>query len=94
MGNRKAAARELHNKTCRQISSLVYDYLAERLSRTVKKAFERHLRLCPDCVAFLNTYRTTVTATRHLQAKDIPETVRSNLLKFLRTRVKRSKKPS
>jgi hypothetical protein len=94
MGNRKAAARELDNKTCRQITNLVYDYVTERLRPIVKKDFERHLRLCPDCVAFLNTYRTTVAATRRLQAKDIPETVRSNLLKFLRTRVKRSKKPS
>jgi anti-sigma factor RsiW len=40
------------------------DYLAGRLDPTVLSAFEKHLGECPDCAAFLNTYKKTIEATK------------------------------
>ncbi len=45
---------------CRKATSLIQDYIAGSLKRGISSEFEKHLRICPDCVAFLNTYRKTI----------------------------------
>ncbi len=45
---------------CRKATSLIQDYIAGSLKRGIASEFEKHLRICPDCVAFLNTYRKTI----------------------------------
>jgi hypothetical protein len=34
--------------------------------------FEEHLRVCPDCVAFLNTYKKTLELAKSFLAADAP----------------------
>jgi len=53
----------LTNKTCKQMTDLVLDYLNDKLAPTTKRDFQRHLRICPDCVNFLNSYKKTVAVT-------------------------------
>jgi hypothetical protein len=89
MAKRKTAVKALTNKTCKQITDLVFNYLNDNLAPTVKRDFQRHLRICPDCVSFLKTYKKTVTVTRSLREEDIPAKVRNNLLDFLRRRIRR-----
>jgi anti-sigma factor RsiW len=43
---------------------LIADYLSGRLDPTILAAFEKHLNDCPDCTAFLNTYKKTIEATK------------------------------
>jgi anti-sigma factor RsiW len=50
--------------TCKQATSLIADYVTGRLPATVVRSFEKHLAICPDCVAFLKTYKKTVELTR------------------------------
>jgi hypothetical protein len=50
--------------TCKDEAALIADYLAGRLNPTVLAAFEKHLGQCPDCTAFLNTYKKTIDATK------------------------------
>ena len=45
---------------CRKATSLIQDYIAGSLKRGIASEFEKHLRICPDCVAFLNTYKKTI----------------------------------
>jgi hypothetical protein len=90
MATRKAAGKATAEKTCKEITELVYDYLSDTLTPLLKRDFQRHLRLCPDCVSFLNTYRKTVRATRSLRTEDIPPGVRNSLLGFLRRRLRQS----
>ena len=82
-------AQVLTEKTCRQMTDLVSNYLNDRLSPAVKRDFQQHLRVCPDCVAFLNTYKKTVTVTRSVVIEEIPKKVRNNILTFLRKRIHR-----
>jgi hypothetical protein len=89
MATRKAAGRSLTNKTCKQITDLVYNFLNDTLRPTVKKDFLQHLRLCPDCISFLNTYKKTVNLTRSLRAEDIPPKVRTSISDFLRRRIRK-----
>jgi hypothetical protein len=83
------ARKTLTNKTCKQMTELVYDYLNDALGPRVKRDFMKHLAICPDCVSFLNTYKKTVEITLSVRAEDMPATVRDNILAFLRRRARR-----
>lgn len=50
--------------SCKDEVGLIADYLAGRLNPTVLAPFEKHLGQCPDCTAFLNTYKKTIEATK------------------------------
>ena len=49
---------------CKDEVGLIAAYLAGRLDPAVLSAFEKHLGYCPDCTAFLNTYKKTIEATK------------------------------
>ena len=89
MAKRTQSAQALTNKTCRQMTDLVLGYLTDKLSPSVKREFEQHLAVCPDCVNFLNTYKKTVAVTKSVQQSDLPASVRDNILTFLRKRIRR-----
>lgn len=89
MVKRKAPVETLANKNCKQITDLLYDYLNNKLSQQVKRDFERHLKICPDCISFLNTYKRTVAVTRSVDAAVLPPSVRHNVLAFLRQRLRK-----
>ncbi|HSK30592.1 MAG TPA: zf-HC2 domain-containing protein [Candidatus Limnocylindria bacterium] len=90
MTKRKQKPNTLTNKTCKQMTTLLADYLNGRLGAKMKKDFEQHLSICPDCVSFLNTYRETAMATKSLSPAEIPERVRENILEFLRRGLQRA----
>jgi Putative zinc-finger len=89
MAKRKQSAKALTSKTCRQMTDLVLGYLTDKLTAGVKREFEQHLAVCPDCVSFLNTYKKTVAVTKSVQQTDLPASVRDNILTFLRKRIRR-----
>ena len=49
---------------CEDKVTLIGDYLSSNLDAQVAAAFETHMQACPDCVAFLRTYKKTIEATR------------------------------
>jgi hypothetical protein len=89
MTARKTATKVLTNKTCREITDLILEYLNDTLSPSVKRDFERHLRICPDCVNFLNTYKKTVATSASLRPEAMPAKVRGYILEFLRSRIRK-----
>ena len=55
--------------TCKHvILDFLADYLDETLQPDVVADFERHLQVCPPCLAYLNTYKKT----RDLMGRGIP----------------------
>jgi hypothetical protein len=48
MATRNATPKKVTDKTCKQITDLVFDYLNGNVTRAVKRDFEQHLRICPD----------------------------------------------
>ncbi len=89
MAKAKTTQRPLSAKTCKQITDLMVHYLTDKLRPKVKQDFQKHLAICPDCVAFVNTYKTTVKATATLRSDEIPPKVRDNVLGFLRAKLRR-----
>jgi anti-sigma factor RsiW len=70
---------------CRRIAELLADYLDGSLPRHTAELLEWHIDGCAPCVAFLNTYRGTVRATRSLMHVEVPPELKQRLLTVLRS---------
>jgi anti-sigma factor RsiW len=46
--------------TCREAIEFLMSYLDGELPAEVQAEFERHLAACRSCVAYIDTYKTTV----------------------------------
>ena len=46
--------------TCEEVITFLMGYLTGELSPSKEAEFEKHLAVCPSCVAYLKTYKTTV----------------------------------
>ena len=54
---------------CTEIIGFLADYLDDALSPERRFEFDRHLAVCPSCVAYLETYKETI---RMAKADDLP----------------------
>ena len=65
--------------TCKELVEFLMDYLDGLLSEPERRRFEEHLGECPDCVAYLATYREAVRLGKEACAAgdsiptDVPE---------------------
>jgi anti-sigma factor RsiW len=65
--NARATRRRKHAVsaiTCAQAVALLADYISGEIKAADRLAFESHQQTCPDCVAFLQTYRKTIELSR------------------------------
>ena len=59
--------------TCRELVDFLGAYLDGELSADVRGQFEEHLAACPECTAYVATYRDTVKlAKRAFEDLDAP----------------------
>jgi anti-sigma factor RsiW len=66
--------------TCRELIDFIADYLEGSLPADALHEFERHLAVCPSCVNYLDSYKTTIemgkkamTAAPGEPPADVPE---------------------
>jgi anti-sigma factor RsiW len=88
MAQQTTKPKRLTKETCKQISALVLAYLNDELSPHRKREFQQHLKICPDCVNFLKTYKKTIQATGTLSLDEMPSKVRDNIWQFLRRKLR------
>ena len=88
MAKRKTVTKTRTHNSCKEISDFVLGYLRDELTASTRRAFERHVKICPDCVSFLNTYKKTVEITGAIEPAAMPAKVRSNVLQFIRKRLR------
>jgi len=50
--------------TCRELIEFLDGYLADELSTEERTAFEEHLDVCPDCVAYMNGYEASIEMSK------------------------------
>ncbi len=74
--------------TCQQVTDLIVDYVAEDMEPAMRSAFKTHIHDCPDCTAFLNTYKVTIRTTRSLRDEDVPDEMRHRVQQFLQAKIK------
>jgi hypothetical protein len=69
---------------CRQIAELLGEYLDGTLPEHLRELLEWHIDSCAPCVAFVNTYRGTISAAAALRDVKVPPELRHRLLSVLR----------
>ncbi|MBI1892928.1 MAG: zf-HC2 domain-containing protein [Candidatus Rokubacteria bacterium] len=69
---------------CQEVIDLLMDYLEAELPQSRAAALKAHLDGCSPCLAFLNTYRSTIQVSRQLTVEEIPPELTERLLEFLR----------
>ena len=69
---------------CRDIGTLLHDYLEGELDPVVRRQLDEHLADCPGCLSFVNTYRHTVSVAHDLKGEDIPPELQSKLRSFIK----------
>jgi anti-sigma factor RsiW len=63
--------------SCREVSEFLLAYLEKELGVEERAEFERHLKLCPPCVHYLDGYKETVELVRACGREELdPETKR------------------
>ena len=50
--------------TCQELIDFLLAYLDEELPPEQRQVFEEHLRRCPPCIHYVETYRLTVHVSR------------------------------
>jgi len=68
--------------TCKDVITFLDDYVAETLPPERRESFDRHLAACASCVAYLASYRTTITLAK-ATIEDIPPEVITAILATL-----------
>lgn len=82
---------ESHERTekCKEIFSLLSDYLNLELPPDVCQEIDAHLSGCPPCIEFTESLRKTVELCRQYHPAEMPEPMgedaRQRLLKAYRT---------
>lgn len=72
---------------CREIAELLTDYIEGTLPPSLKELIDWHIDGCGPCVAFVNTFRSTLGATRKLEdVPPMPVELKQRLLAVLRQR--------
>lgn len=46
--------------TCRELIDFIAEYLDGSLDEATRREFDRHLRVCPSCVNYLDGYRRAI----------------------------------
>ena len=64
---------DARTEKCKQVFSLLSEYLNLELSPDACQEIETHLAGCPPCVEFAESLRKTVELCRHYQPSELPE---------------------
>jgi len=79
--------------TCRSIAEHVCGELDERVDSPACRAIKRHLTTCPNCRAYLDSLKKTVTLYKNSPVPSLPAERRKELFSILKLSVKRTAKP-
>ena len=69
---------------CQQAVELVTDYLEGALSRRDRRRFERHLRACPNCSAYLEQIRATIALAGSVEPEELSAEATQDLIDLYR----------
>lgn len=72
--------------TCRELIDFLIDYVDGLLAAEERRPFEEHLAICPECRAYLDSYKTTLSLEKLCQEHDdIPHEIPEDLVQAVLT---------
>lgn len=69
--------------TCQQLIDFIASYRENALTPDQRTEFERHLEVCPSCVAYLKTYEQTVLLAKASADEPVPDEIPEPLVKAI-----------
>jgi anti-sigma factor RsiW len=69
---------------CQRLLELLHDFVSGELAPAELASLQSHLRGCPPCEIYVQTYRLTITMTRALPPAEIPSATAQRLLQVLK----------
>lgn len=71
--------------TCRELDDFLLDYVGGDLPEDVRREFDSHLRVCPACVDYVQTYRVSIRIGKAAFAGDgeVPAEVPEELVRAI-----------
>lgn len=74
--------------TCRDLTRFLADYLDGGLPPAIRRRFDAHLAVCPDCVTYLRDYREAVRLSAASAddegPRDVPDDLVAAVVRTLR----------
>ncbi len=64
---------------CRELAELLIDFVSGELPPEHSGHVHEHLKCCPPCVAYLETYQITIRLTRRLPCAPLPAALEQRL---------------
>lgn len=58
--------------TCRELCEMLLDFCNGELDNEICDCIREHLKLCPPCVAYVETYEITIRLSRSLPQAPLP----------------------
>ncbi len=58
--------------TCRELAESLFDLTSGELAAAHREQVEDHVRLCPSCLAYQESYRVTIQLARQLVHQPLP----------------------
>jgi hypothetical protein len=68
--------------TCRELLELLIDLDSDGLAPDRRDHAEQHLRDCPSCFAYVESYRSTIRLARQLPLRPLPIRLEERLRKM------------
>jgi anti-sigma factor RsiW len=69
--------------TCQELIDFIASYRDKELTAEQRAEFERHLAVCPSCVAYLKTYEQTIALARSAAGDQTPDDVPEGLVRAI-----------
>ena len=72
--------------TCKKFLEELNNFLDEAVDPSLKADIQKHLDQCPNCFVICDTTKKTINVYKGMQAKALPEAIRSRLISMIERR--------
>ena len=69
--------------TCKKFLEELNNFLDEAVDPSLKAEIQQHLDQCPNCFVICDTTKKTISVYKGMQAKALPEGIRSRLMSLI-----------